>query len=105
MGINSDIITSYPKGEAIMIGLRSFSPDIIICDEIATEGESLAIESGVNSGVHFALSIHAKDEREIKTKPIINYIGIWLMFYINITCGLALLSQEKIHLLYSKNTS
>ena len=32
----------------------------------------------------------------IKTKPIKNYIGIWLMFYINITCGLALLSQEKM---------
>ena len=32
----------------------------------------------------------------IKTKPIGNYIGIWLMFYINITCGLALLSQEKM---------
>lgn len=31
----------------------------------------------------------------IKTKPISNYIGIWLMFYINITCGLALISQEK----------
>jgi len=31
----------------------------------------------------------------IKTKPVINYIGIWLMFYINITCGLALISQEK----------
>ncbi len=31
----------------------------------------------------------------IKTKPIKNYIGIWLMFYINITCGLALISQEK----------
>ncbi len=31
----------------------------------------------------------------IKTRPIRNYIGIWLMFYINITCGLALLSQEK----------
>ncbi len=31
----------------------------------------------------------------IKTKPIANYIGIWLMFYINITCGLALISQEK----------
>ncbi len=24
-----------------------------------------------------------------------NFIGIWLMFYINITCGLALISQEK----------
>ncbi|MBQ2803279.1 MAG: MFS transporter [Lachnospiraceae bacterium] len=31
----------------------------------------------------------------IKSKPIVNYIGIWLMFYINITCGLALISQEK----------
>ena len=32
----------------------------------------------------------------IKIKPIGNYIGIWLMFYINITCGLALISQEKM---------
>ncbi len=32
----------------------------------------------------------------IKTRPILNYIGIWLMFYINITCGLALISQEKM---------
>ncbi len=31
----------------------------------------------------------------IKTRPILNYVGIWLMFYINITCGLALISQEK----------
>ena len=32
----------------------------------------------------------------IKTKPIMNYVGIWVMFYINITCGLALISQEKM---------
>lgn len=32
----------------------------------------------------------------LKSKSIWNYIGIWLMFYINITCGLALLSQEKM---------
>ena len=32
----------------------------------------------------------------IKSRPITNYIGIWLMFYINITCGLALISQEKM---------
>ena len=32
----------------------------------------------------------------IKTRPITNYFGIWLMFYINITCGLALISQEKM---------
>jgi len=32
----------------------------------------------------------------LKTRKIKNYIGIWLMFYINITCGLALISQEKM---------
>ncbi len=32
----------------------------------------------------------------LRTKPITNYIGIWVMFYINITCGLALISQEKM---------
>ena len=31
----------------------------------------------------------------IKTRPILNYVGIWMMFYINITCGLMLISQEK----------
>lgn len=31
----------------------------------------------------------------IKSKPVV-LIGIWLMFYINITCGLALISQEKM---------
>ncbi len=31
----------------------------------------------------------------LKLRPITNYIGIWLMFYLNITCGLALISQEK----------
>lgn len=31
----------------------------------------------------------------IKTNPI-TFVGIWLMFYINITCGLALISQEKM---------
>ncbi len=32
----------------------------------------------------------------IKTRPVLNYIGIWLMFYLNITCGLMLISQEKM---------
>lgn len=71
IGINSDLITSYPKAEGIMIGLRSFSPDIIICDEVSTYEEVGAIVSGVNSGVCFALSIHARNETELKSKPIL----------------------------------
>ncbi len=32
----------------------------------------------------------------LKTRPLGNYVGIWVMFYINITCGLALIRQEKM---------
>ena len=31
----------------------------------------------------------------LKTKAMTNYIGIWLMFFLNITCGLAIISYEK----------
>ena len=71
IGINSDLITSYPKAEGIIIGLRSFSPDIIICDEVSTYEETQAIVSGVNSGVCFILSIHARNERELRSKPLL----------------------------------
>lgn len=70
LGLNTDLISSYPKGDGIIIGLRSFSPDIVICDEIATDEEVYAVESGLNSGVCFALSIHARDERELRSKQI-----------------------------------
>lgn len=44
---------------------------------------------------------HSSEQKQsilstLKEKPLTNYIGIWLMFYINITCGLALISQEKM---------
>ncbi len=74
IGLNSDLITSYPKAEGIMIGLRSFSPDIIICDEVSTYEEATAVISGVNSGVSFALSIHARNEKELKSRAVLKML-------------------------------
>lgn len=71
LGVNCDLLTSYPKSDGIMIGLRSFSPDIIICDEVATNKEIEAVEAGVNSGVCFALSVHARSEKELRTKHVL----------------------------------
>lgn len=41
----------------------------------------------------------SKDEgilATLKREPLTSYVGIWLMFYLNITCALALISQEKM---------
>ncbi len=90
LGINCDIITSYPKSEGIIIGIRSFSPEIIICDEIATEDELAAVKSGLGSGVRFALSVHAENENDLRMKPIIKNL-------------LATEAFKKIFLLSSRN--
>lgn len=71
LGSNCDLLTSYPKAEGIMIALRSFSPDMIICDEVGTVQEASAIEAGVNGGVNFALSLHSGSVEELRKKPVV----------------------------------
>ncbi len=71
LGLNFDLLTSYPKSMAVEIALRSFSPDIIVCDEIVSFEEVKAIEAGINSGVNFAVSVHARNEEELKMKKTV----------------------------------
>ena len=91
LGINCDVITSYPKSEGIIIGIRSFSPEIIICDEIATSEEEAAVKSGLGSGVRFALSVHAENMSDLSSKPIVRNL---------LSTG----AFKKVFLLSSKNT-
>ncbi|MBQ4626874.1 MAG: Flp pilus assembly complex ATPase component TadA [Clostridia bacterium] len=71
IGINSDLLTAYPKAQAVEIALRSFSPDIIILDEIVNENEVKAVKAGLNSGVNFILSVHARNEEELRMKKTV----------------------------------
>ncbi len=69
LGPDADVLSSFSKADGIMCALRTLSPDLIVCDEIGTTNECEAIKSGLNSGVCFALSIHASDICELKNKP------------------------------------
>ena len=69
VGINCDVLSSYPKDVGIMTALRAFSPDMIICDEIGSEQDIRAVECGVNSGVRFAASVHAASREELFARP------------------------------------
>ncbi len=75
IGISSDVISGYPKGRAVMIALRSMSPQKIVLDEIASDDEAAAVEAGLNAGVDFYLSAHATDEYElIRRKQIVRLL-------------------------------
>lgn len=70
LGPNTDVILGFPKEKGISMAVRTLSPDIIICDEIGGLDEADKIINGMNSGVRFALSIHADSIDELKRKEI-----------------------------------
>ncbi len=58
VGHNTDVLSNYPKAEAISAAVRTLSPDIVFCDETAAEEEADAILNGIMCGVHFAVTVH-----------------------------------------------
>ena len=68
-GLNCDVLSSYAKGDGIMSAVRSLSPDMIVCDEVGGIEEISAIEAGLNSGVMFAVSVHACSREELIRRP------------------------------------
>lgn len=71
VGLNCDALTGFPKAKGIEIAVRTLSPDYIICDEIATQSEVESIKDGFNSGVSFAVSVHADSKQDLLNKPIV----------------------------------
>ncbi len=69
VGINCDIFSSYPKSAAILMALRTMSPDVIVLDEVGSTLEIDAINQGVNSGVKFVVSVHAGEYADLFRRP------------------------------------
>lgn len=72
VGVQTDVIEDAPKAKAIEIMLRSMSPQVIICDEIAAEEDVSALKKCFGAGVGVIASAHAGSYDEIKNRAIIN---------------------------------
>lgn len=64
-----DVLSGYPRAEGILQALRCLSPDVILCDEIGSEADAKAVESGVHAGVRLIVSIHAQSKEELLRRP------------------------------------
>lgn len=71
VGINTDVLSSFPKALGIDMATRTLSPDLIICDEVSRESEVKAIAQAFSSGVSFALSVHIGNKSDLYNKSII----------------------------------
>ncbi|MDR1630934.1 MAG: stage III sporulation protein AA [Oscillospiraceae bacterium] len=69
VGVCCDVLSGFPKAEAIIQAVRTLSPQYIICDEIGSLDEVFAIEQGIHSGVKFAVTIHTGSKDELFSRP------------------------------------
>lgn len=69
IGFACDILDGYPKSKAILLAVRTLSPQIIACDEVGAESEVEAIRQGVNTGVKFIVTVHASSFEELVSRP------------------------------------
>ena len=65
LGDYSFVCSGYPKIHAMLLMLRSMSPDVIITDEIGTDDEFCAISELQKCGVKVIASIHAFDIEDL----------------------------------------
>ena len=70
VGIRSDILDNCLKKDGMIMAIRSLSPDILICDEIGTEGDMKALNMAFNSGVNIIVSIHGYSIEDIYRRRI-----------------------------------
>lgn len=68
-GINTDVLSGYPKAAGIQTAVRTLSPEVIAFDEIGTAEEAEAVINGLNSGVDFVMTIHCSDKAELLRRP------------------------------------
>lgn len=65
LGNLTTVLDNCPKAQAMLMLLRSMSPEVIITDEIGSSDECEAVRSIMNSGVAVIASIHGGSVREL----------------------------------------
>ena len=59
LGLCSDILDHYPKGEGMIQAVRALSPQFIFCDELGGQEDLEAVQQGLHAGAAMISTIHA----------------------------------------------
>lgn len=77
LGMNTDVLAAFPKRAGFVTALRALSPDFIVCDEIAGDGEEVA--QCLNSGVGVVMTAHCgsleEAQRSRALSGIMEHVG------------------------------
>lgn len=68
LGNCCDILTGVPKEQAMILMLRSMSPNVIATDELGSDVDIEAVEKIINSGVSVIATIHGSNAEGLKNR-------------------------------------
>ncbi len=74
VGRFTSVMDAVPKGDGIMMLLRTMSPDVIITDETGSESEEKAIGEIINCGVKIITTAHGYSDRDVLRRRYIRNI-------------------------------
>lgn len=70
VGARTEILAHVPKGQAVMMLLRTMSPDWIATDEITARQDIRAMEEAAGCGVRLLATAHGEDLRDLLRRPV-----------------------------------
>jgi len=68
VGVQTDVIENAPKSEAVIMMLRSMSPQLIITDEISTAKDAQALIQCFGMGVSVIATTHGENFNEVRNR-------------------------------------
>ena len=71
LGPRTDVISCLSKKQAMMMLIRSMSPEVLALDEIGSKEDAEAIEFAMKCGVNVIATVHAGNLEEVLKKPFI----------------------------------
>lgn len=65
VGAMTDILCNCSRSDGIISAIRTLSPELIVCDEIASVSDAEAIINGIGCGVKFIITAHGSNYDEL----------------------------------------
>lgn len=75
LGLRTDVMDGCPKAEAMVMLLRSMTPQILAADEIGMEADVFAIRAAAGSGCKVVASAHGGSFEELIRNPVLH--ALW----------------------------
>ncbi len=72
VGLRTDVMDNVTKSIGMKIAVRTMAPQVIVADEIGTEGDLEAINYGICSGVKGIFTAHGSDISELRQNEALN---------------------------------